>query len=103
MTGQAGGGLNPLGIFCTAVTVYYMILLVRIILSWVPALPDALRPIAEVVFRLTDPVLRPVRGLLPPVRLGGVALDLSPIIVFLALSLIVQPLVCTLTGGPLFR
>lgn len=101
MTGQAGG-FNPLGILCTAVTVYYMILLVRIILSWVPSLPDALRPAADIVFRLTDPVLRPVRGLLPPVRLGAVALDLSPIIVFLVLSIIVRPIVCSLTGGPMF-
>lgn len=94
--------MNPAGILCDAVRIYYLILIVRIILSWVRTVPEPLQPIVEIVERLTDPVLRPVRGLLPPVRLGAVALDLSPIIVFLLLSLVVQPVVCTLTGGGLF-
>lgn len=94
--------MNPIGILCTAVQVYYMILIVRIILSWVPRLPDPVQPLAQVVHGLTDPVLRPFRGLLPPVRLGGAALDLSPLILFLLLSIVVQPLVCSLTGGGLF-
>ncbi|QBI18126.1 YggT family protein [Egibacter rhizosphaerae] len=97
-----GQGINPFGIFCTALTIYYIILLVRIILSWVPSLPDALRPVADFVYLLTDPVLRPVRGLLPPLRIGGVGLDLSPIIVFIVISWIIQPIVCRLTGGGLF-
>lgn len=94
--------MNPAGILCDAVRIYYLILIVRIILSWVRTVPEPLQPIVEMVEKVTDPVLRPVRGLLPPVRLGAVALDLSPIIVFLLLSLVVQPVVCTLTGGGLF-
>ena len=94
--------MNPAGILCDLVVLYYLVLIVRIILSWVRSVPEPIQPIANAVFAVTDPVLRPVRGLLPPVRLGAAALDLSPIIVFLVLSLIVQPLVCTFTGGGFF-
>lgn len=94
--------MNPIGILCSAVTVYYVILIVRIILTWVPTLPEPIQPFARLVRGLTDPVLRPFRGLIPSVQLGGAALDLSPILLFLLLSLIIQPLVCTLTGGGLF-
>ncbi len=93
--------MNPLGILCDLVTVYFIVLIVRIILSWVPDLPEPLRPVAAVVSRLTDPVLQPVRGLLPTARVGAAAIDFSPIIVFLVLSLLVRPLVCGLTGGGL--
>lgn len=94
--------MNPFGLLCDAVRLYYLILIVRIILSWVPQLPEPLQPIARVVRGLTDPVLRPFRGLIPPLRIGMAALDLSPIIVFLILSIFVQPLVCSVTGGGFF-
>lgn len=86
--------MNIAGILCSAVTIYYMILIVRIILSWVPQLPEPVQPLANVVRSLTDPVLRPFRNLIPPVRVGMAALDLSPIILLLILSFLVQPLVC---------
>jgi YggT family protein len=93
---------NPLGLLCDAVQIYYLILIVRIILSWVPQLPEPVQPVANVVRALTDPVMRPFRNLIPPVRIGMAALDLSPIILFLILSLFVRPLVCTITGGGFF-
>jgi YggT family protein len=46
-----------------------------------------------VIFDLTEPVLRLVRGLLPPIRMGTMGLDLSPIVVFIALGLI-QSVLC---------
>ncbi len=95
--------MNPPGILCSLVTLYYLVLIVRIILSWVRSVPEPIQPLANAVRAVTDPVLNPVRGLIPPVRIGAAALDLSPIIVFLVLSIVVQPLVCTLTGGPLFQ
>ncbi len=94
--------VNPFGILCSAVTVYYVVLIVRIILTWVPTLPEPIQPLARAVRAVTDPVLRPFRNLIPSIQLGGAALDLSPILLLLLLSFIVQPLVCTLTGGGLF-
>lgn len=59
-----------------------VLLLLRIILSWVPGLsPD--HPAVRVVHQLTTPILDPIRRLMPPV--GG--LDISPMIAFLLLYL----------------
>ncbi|HXF57633.1 MAG TPA: YggT family protein [Actinomycetota bacterium] len=74
---------------CLLLTVYWVILLVRILLSWFP-LPSsaAARRVFELIYALTEPVLRPLRGLLPPLRLGAVALDLSPIVVFIVIQVL---------------
>jgi YggT family protein len=57
-------------------TIYLWIIILRAVFSWVyvPSLYQA----GRVLYRLTEPVLRPVRRLLPPAKLGG--LDISPII-----------------------
>lgn len=61
---------------------YYFTLLARVFLSWFPISPD--NPIVRFIYDMTEPVMRPFRGLLPPV--GG--LDFSPILVFLAFSVV---------------
>ena len=43
-----------------------------------------------ILYDLTEPVLRPIRRLLPPLRVGAVALDLSPLIVFVLIALLRQ-------------
>ncbi len=82
-----------LRIVCLALTIYYVILIVRILLSWVPSLPEPVQPLARGVEAVTDPLLVPLRGLLPPVRMGMVGLDLSPLILFFAI-IILQSLLC---------
>lgn len=57
-----------------------LLVLVRVLVSWVPGL-DPYHPIVQFVYRATEPIMAPVRRLLPP--MGG--LDLSPIVVFLLL------------------
>lgn len=68
-------------------------LLASVLLTWIPRPPDALRPVVDVVNMLTQPVFRLLRPLIPPLRVGGVALDLSAIVVFLILG-IVQGALC---------
>lgn len=58
--------------------IYIWILIARAIISWVN--PDPSNPIVRFLYRVTEPVLRPVRNLLP---LQGLGLDLSPMIVLL--------------------
>jgi YggT family protein len=82
-----------LEVFCVALTVYYIILIVRIVLSWVPSVPEPIRPLARGVRAVTDPLLIPLRGLLPSIRMGAMALDVSPILLFLAI-VILQRVVC---------
>jgi YggT family protein len=88
--------MSAQSLICAAITVYIFILFARVILSWVQAfgsrIPPALGPVAELIYNITEPVLRPLRGAIPPV--GG--LDLSVLVLFLVLS-ILSRVVCT--GG----
>lgn len=75
-------------VVCYALFAYYIVLIARIILSFVTRPPEPLAPLIRLVQALTDPLLVPLRRVLPPVRLGAGALDLSPLVVFLGLSLL---------------
>ena len=82
-------------IFCWALTIYWLILLAKILLSWIPpSSAGSLRTVQGLLDDLTEPVLRPVRGILPPFRMGMMALDLSPILVFVVIA-ILQSTLCT--------
>jgi YggT family protein len=78
-------------VLCVLLSVYWIILLTRIILSWAislgwrPPYSGPLRTILDLIDAVTDPVLRPLRALMPPIRAGGVGLDLSPLIAFVIL------------------
>ena len=82
-------------VLCIALQVYFVILIVRIVLSFVTRLPEPLMPARDLVMRLTEPVLAPLRRVIPPLRFGGGALDLSPLIVFFGVRLL-QIVVCPL-------
>jgi YggT family protein len=84
-----------LRLLCVLLTIYWVILFARIILSWIPPPMSGFgRTLYDLVHDLTDPVLQLVRGLLPPIRMGTVGLDLSPIIVFIALAVIRRAIGC---------
>jgi YggT family protein len=72
-----------IGVLAQTLSIYTLILLVRVLLSWFPNL-DWGNPVLSTVSAITDPYLNAFRGLIPP--LGG--LDLSAILAFLALQLI---------------
>jgi YggT family protein len=70
------------------------VLFPRALLSWFPVTSNgALATINTVLWRLTEPVLAPIRRLVPPLRLGGAGLDLSFLIVFFGLQFVVIPVV----------
>ncbi len=78
-------------LLCLATLLYIIAMFGRIILSWFPIAPDSpVSAVSRVLFSITEPVLGPVRQLLPPLRLGSGALDLSPIVVLFTLQLIVR-------------
>lgn len=60
-------------------TLYLWIVIIRAVLSWVNV--PSFYPVILILYRLTEPVLRPFRRLVPPRRLGGI--DISPILVAL--------------------
>ena len=84
-----------MALLCTLAQLYMLALFIRIVLSWFPISPGgAMAGIFSFLYNITEPVLGPVRRLLPPVGMGGMGLDLSPIIVLLVLQLVVFRVVC---------
>jgi YggT family protein len=59
---------------------YFWIVIARAVLSWVN--PDPFNPVVRFLYRVTEPVLRPIRRRMPVMGMG---LDLSPMLVILAI------------------
>lgn len=81
------------GLVCLVLDIYFIILIARVILSWVPSLPEPVQPLARGVRAVTEPLLGPLRSALPPVRIGAGALDLSPLILFFGI-IILRGIIC---------
>lgn len=78
-----------LGLVLTAL---YWLILIRALISWVN--PDPSNPIVQFLYRTTDPILAPIRRMLPfALRIG---IDISPIIAFLLILFLQSFLVSTL-------
>ena len=73
-------------------TILYWLILIRALISWVN--PDPFNPIVQLLNNVTEPILYPIRKLLPlGFRFG---IDISPIIAFLAIIFLKSFLVRTL-------
>ena len=57
--------------------IYVWIIIIRAIISWVN--PDPYNPIVQFLYHITEPVLRPIRRIIPPI--GGI--DISPVVVLI--------------------
>ena len=79
-------------LFITWVAV--LVLLARFIIDWVQLLARSWRPqgivaaFCEAIFTITDPPLRAVRGVIPPIRMGGAMLDLSPMVLLIGIYIV---------------
>jgi YggT family protein len=79
------------------VELFILAMIVRAVLSWFPSDPNSsFHRIAQVLDRIIDPILRPIRRLIPPIRLGGSYLDISFIVVILVAQLIILPILSRL-------
>lgn len=76
-----GFGWSLLELLLGLMTLYIWIIIIRALLSWVS--PDPGNPLVRILVKITEPVLRPLRRLIPPHKVGG--LDLSPMIAILLL------------------
>jgi YggT family protein len=85
-------------IVCDLLTVIWLILVVRIIVGWILSAgwrpTGVARTFVDGLYRITEPIFRPVRGLLPMVRAGGMGIDFSPIIIFIVI-IVLQGVLCT--------
>jgi YggT family protein len=80
-------------------TIYLVVLIARMIFSWVQAFARDWHPtgillvIAESIFTITDPPLKLLRRFIPTLRLGMVALDLSFMVLFIVILILLEVVV----------
>jgi YggT family protein len=70
-------------LLCYALTALLVLVLARVVLSWFPPGGAFLDTVQGFVFGATEWMMGPLRRIIPPLQLGGAALDLSPIVIFL--------------------
>jgi YggT family protein len=73
---------------------FFVVLIGRLVLDWVQVFARDWRPrgvllvIAEVIYSITDPPLKALRRVVPPLQLGSIRLDLAFLILFFATSIL---------------
>ncbi|AIG64422.1 membrane protein [Corynebacterium atypicum] len=89
--------MNQVGILLLVlIQLFQLILVARIVIEVIRSFSRSFRPpswfyvVAEPLFMITDPPVKALRKLIPPLRMGGVALDVSVIVLFVILALLSQ-------------
>lgn len=83
-------------LYSLVLLVFFIALIGRLVLDWLQILARDWRPkgallvVAEGVYAVTDPPLRALRKVIPPVRVGGMAFDLGFIVLFLLVSVLMN-------------
>ncbi|MBP7971414.1 MAG: YggT family protein [Candidatus Nanopelagicales bacterium] len=83
-------------IIATVLWLYFVVLLARFVIDLIQMLSRTWQPsgfmlvVAEFVFTLTDPPLKLLRRLIPPLKIGSITLDLSFIVLIIALQIAIQ-------------
>ncbi|MFB9732199.1 MULTISPECIES: YggT family protein [Ornithinimicrobium] len=80
-------------ILYAVLSLYLFVLIGRLVFDWIMVFSRDFRPkgpvlvLANGIYALTDPPLKALRKVIPPLRLGGIALDLGFLVLILAVSL----------------
>lgn len=75
---------------------YFLVLIGRLVFEWIQVFSRGWRPtgvllvLAEIIYSLTDPPLRALRRVIPPLRLGGVSLDLAFLVLIIGVSILMR-------------
>ena len=83
-----------ISIISSLLNLYILILLIRVVLDWIQLFARSWRPtgvvlvLANAVYGLTDPPLRQIRRFVPLVRLGGVGIDLSFLVLWFGIVIV---------------
>jgi YggT family protein len=72
-------------IIATTLTVLSILIFIRAIISWIPGIIDPRGPIAEFLITVTEPILAPIRSLMPRMMF-----DFSPMLAILLLNVIAR-------------
>jgi YggT family protein len=83
------------GVIVALLWLYFIVLIARLVLDYVQMFARQWRPqgvvlvLCEFVYTLTDPPLRALRKVIPPLRLGQISLDLSFLVLILAIQILI--------------
>lgn len=87
-----------LGIVSAVLYVFFIALIARLVFDWIQVFAREWRPrgpvlvVAEAVYTVTDPPLKALRKVLPPLRLGSISLDLGFLVLIFAVSILLRVL-----------
>jgi YggT family protein len=76
--------------------IYVIILIARIVIDYVFIFAREWRPkgfvllVVEAIFTVTDPPLKALRRVIPPLRIGGISLDLAFLVLFILVQVLIQ-------------
>ena len=76
--------MGPIDLVVLVIQAFLIIVLIRVVFSFVSPFPT--NPVSRFAWRVTEPILAPIRRLLPPMS----GLDLSPLIVWLVAIVLIQ-------------
>jgi len=87
-----------LDLLCAVLGVAVWVIIAWIVLSYVINFgrlgwDHPVRRLYDALSKLIEPIMRPIRNVIPPLRVGGAALDLSPVILILGIGLL-RRLIC---------
>ncbi|HEY9350676.1 MAG TPA: YggT family protein [Acidothermales bacterium] len=89
--------MNVIGqVLQVALWVFLLLLIVRLVMDYVMMFARSYEPrglalvLLEVTYSVTDPPLKALRRVIPPLRIGGIALDLSFLVLFIAVQILIN-------------
>jgi YggT family protein len=89
--------VNVIGqVLQVALWVFLLLLIVRLVMDYVMMFARSYEPrglalvLLEVTYTVTDPPLKALRRVIPPLRIGGIALDLSFLVLFIAVQILIN-------------
>ena len=87
--------MSPVGALLSNILLVFLLFLIfRLVMEWVFQLSRSYRPtgfmsvILEITYTITDPPLRLLRRIIPPLRIGGFALDLAFLVLFILVNIL---------------
>ena len=80
--------------------VYFILIFIRILLSWIPRMPyyPWLRASVDFIHQVVDPYLNIFRRVIPPLGSGGFGIDISPILAIIVLTIVWRVVVALIAG-----
>lgn len=83
-------------VLATVLWLYWLVLIGRLVFDFVQIFARSWQPrgplllVAEAIYTLTDPPLKALRRIIPPLKLGGIQLDLAFLVLIIAVQILIS-------------